>query len=181
MSAWNRQRDVGSYVIGNFLLPVEHAAAAGLFDGELVVVGTDGNDVLNVVRSGTNLVVWANGVQLGSFAAPESGIVMDSGDGNDFIAISSQITTGATIYAGAGNDLVSGGSGNDRIYGEDGRTCSWATPGNDGLDGGDGDDFLFGGLGNDYLFGGAGDDWLFGGPGSDDLDGDTGINRLFPW
>ena len=46
-------RDVGSYIIGNFLRPAEREAAAGMFNGELVVVGTDGADLLNIVRSGS--------------------------------------------------------------------------------------------------------------------------------
>jgi hypothetical protein len=173
-------RDVGNYVIGNFLRPAEREAAAGVFNGELVVVGTDGGDVLNVVRSGNDLVVWANGVRLGQFAAPPGGIVVDGGDGDDLILISHQVDADAEVYGGAGNDLISGGSGDDRIFGEDGLDILFGHSGDDRLDGGAGDDFLFGGAGDDVLLGGPGDDWLFGGPGADVLDGGPGRNFLFP-
>jgi hypothetical protein len=170
---------IGNYVMANFLRPVEQEAAAGVVGGELIVVGSDGGDLINVVRSGTDLVVWANGVRLGQFAVPAAGIVVDGGDGNDLIVLSPQIDTNAEIYGGAGNDLISGGSGNDRIFGEDGHDVLLGNLGNDQLDGGAGNDFLFGGLGNDVLIGGLGDDWLFGGPGLDGLDGGPGQNHLF--
>jgi hypothetical protein len=170
---------IGQYVMANFLRPVEREAVAGVVNGELIVVGTDHADLLNVMRSGTNLVVWANGMQLGQFAVPAGSIVMDSGSGNDVILISQQVNSATEIHAGAGNDLISGGSGDDRIFGEDGQDVLLGNVGNDRLDGGDGNDFLFGGLGNDVLIGGLGDDWLFGGPGLDDLDGGDGNNHLF--
>jgi hypothetical protein len=172
-------RDVANYILTNFLQPSERVAAAGVFNGELVVVGTDDGDLVNIVRSGSDLVVWANGVRLGQFADPVGGIVMDSGDGNDVILISPQVSLSTEVYAGAGNDLVSGGSGNDRIFGEGGLDVLLGNSGNDRLDGGDGDDFLFGGLGADVLLGGSGDDWLFGGLGLDVLDGGAGHNHLF--
>ena len=170
---------VGEYVVANFLRPVQREAAAGVVNGELIVIGTDGGDSLNVVRDGAALAVWANGAQLGLFATPVNAIVMDGRDGNDLLYISQSVNTSAELYGGAGNDLISGGSGDDRIFGEDGWDVLFGNLGNDRLDGGDGDDFLFGGLGNDVILGGLGDDWLFGGPGLDILDGGPGHNRLF--
>jgi hypothetical protein len=170
---------IGQYVVANFLRPVEREAAAGIVNGELVVVGSDGDDFLNVVRAGTEVVVWAGGRRLGEFDAALSSIVVDAGGGNDLILISHRIDTDAEIYGGAGNDLILGGSGHDRIFGEDGDDMLLGNSGNDHLDGGAGHDFLFGGLGNDELIGGLDDDWLFGGPGLDVLDGGLGRNRLF--
>ena len=167
---------VGQYVMANFLRPVEREAAAGVVNGELIVVGTDGGDVLTVTQSGSALVVWANGEQLGQFDVAVTGIVVDARGGNDLILLAPQIDTGAEIYGGSGNDLISGGSGDDRIFGEDGSDVILGLSGNDHLDGGAGDDFLFGGLDNDVLIGGLGDDWLFGGSGLDDLDGHPGHN-----
>jgi Ca2+-binding RTX toxin-like protein len=152
---------IGGYVMANFLRPVERGPAAGVVNGELIVVGTAGSDFLHVGRVGTELVVWANGERLGQFAVA-AGLVADARGGNDLILISHQVDTAAEVYGGAGNDLISGGSGDDRLFGEDG------------------DDLLFGGRGNDVLLGGLGDDWLFGGPGVDFLDGGPGRNRLFP-
>ena len=160
--------------------PAEREAAAGVFNGELVVVGTDGGDVLNVVRSGTDLVVWANGVQLGQFAAPVSGIVMDGGDGNDLILIS-QPGRHRRRDLRRGRQRPHFGRQRRRPHLRRGRpghppgqlrqrssrrrrrrrlpvrrlrqrrACSAA----------------------------LGDDWLFGGPGLDVLDGGPGRNRLF--
>jgi Ca2+-binding RTX toxin-like protein len=166
--------------MANFFRPGAQQAAAGVVNGELIVVGTDRGDVLSVVRSGNDLVVWANGAQLGQFDVAVIGIVMDARDGNDLILIAHQVDTDAEIYGGSGNDLVSGGRGN-RIFGEDGHDVLLGNFGNDYLDGGARDDVLFGGLGDDVLLGGLGDDWLFGGPGLDFLDGGPGRNRLFAW
>jgi Ca2+-binding RTX toxin-like protein len=153
---------LGEYVAANFFRPDERDAAAGVVNGELIVVGTDGGDLLHVSHAGTSLVVWANGERLGQFAGPVTAIVMDARGGNDLILLAPQVDTDAELYGGAGNDLITAGRGNDR------------------LDGGTGDDFLFGGLGNDVLLGGLGDDWLFGGPGVDILDGGAGRDRLLP-
>lgn len=170
---------VGKYVMANFLRPVEQVAAAGVVNGELIVIGTDSGDVLSVTRSGASLVVSANGTQLGQFDVAVARIVMDGRAGNDLILIWQNVTTSAEVYGGAGNDLISGGSGDDRIFGEDGHDLLLGNNGNDLLDGGDGNDILYGGLGNDMLLGGAGDDWLFGGLGVDLLDGGSGNNRLY--
>lgn len=170
---------IGEYVMANFLRPAQQQAAAGVVNGELIVVGTNGNDVIHVNRSGGELVVSANGRQLGDFAAEFSRIVVDAGDSNDLIMIGHQVQNNSELYGGAGNDFMTAGSGDDRVYGEDGFDVLLGSFGNDRLDGGDGDDFLFGGFGDDELLGGQGDDWLFGGPGWDSLDGGAGRNRLF--
>lgn len=153
---------IGQNVMANFLRPVDRPAAAGVVNGELIVVGTDDRDLLNVVHSGPELVVWANGQRLGQFAVPLTSIVMDGRGDHDLIRVSQQTAIAAELYGGTGNDLIFGGRGNDY------------------LDGGAGDDFLFGGLGDDELFGGLGNDWLFGGPGIDVLDGGDGNDHLFP-
>ncbi|WP_437891836.1 calcium-binding protein [Phytobacter sp. V91] len=68
----------------------------------------------------------------------------------------------SVVYAGGGNDVISGNWGNDILYGEDG---------DDTLEGSNGDDLLVGGTGNDWLDGGMGNDsWLFSiGDGQDTL------------
>jgi Ca2+-binding RTX toxin-like protein len=161
------------------LRPVAQAPVAGVVNGELIVIGTEGRDLLDIERSGAVLVVWANGTRLGRFNAPVTGIVLDGRGHDDLLVVSHRIAIDAEIYGGAGNDLIWGGSGDDRIFGEEGRDLLFGHDGNDLLDGGAGDDFLFGGFGADVLLGGSGDDWLFGGPGLDVLDGGTGRNRLF--
>jgi Ca2+-binding RTX toxin-like protein len=73
------------------------------------------------------------------------------------------------LYAGDGQDVVSGEGGNDRLYGEAGE---------DRLSGGDGNDTLYGGDGNDILLGNAGADVLSGSLGYDTAsyaDSETGV------
>ena len=169
--------NVANFVIDTRLSPAGTDTFARVVSGEWRAIGTDGDDVLHVTRSGGALVVWANGQRLGQFDVPVTSIVVDARGGNDLILIASQIDIPAEVYGGAGNDLFSGGD--DRIYGEDGNDVLLGEDGNDVLDGGDGHDLLFGGAGDDDLFGGLGDDWLFGGLGVDLLDGGPGHNRLF--
>ena len=107
-------------------------------------------------------------------------------DGNDSIALSNSegewyalsgdddITTavaGSTVFAGGGNDTVTGLYGDDSIRGGGGA---------DTIFGGAGNDTLFGGDENDFLDGGEGDDLLLtgGGPGNDVYDGGAGIDTL---
>jgi len=170
---------IGQYVMANFLRSAAPEAAAGVVNGELIVVGSRGTDMLHINRSGGELVVSANGRLIGEFAADLGSVVVDAGDGDDLIVISHHVQSNSELYGGDGNDLMSAGSGDDRVYGEAGRDVLLGNFGNDRLDGGDGNDFLFGGLGNDELLGGLGDDWLFGGFGLDSLDGGAGRNRLF--
>ncbi len=70
-----------------------------------------------------------------------------------------------TIFAGNGNDAVTGYAYNDTLFGEFG---------NDTLAGGDGNDLLFGNAGTDSVDGSGGDDIIFGGKDNDFLDGNTG-------
>jgi hypothetical protein len=158
---------VGEYVVANFLRPAERGPAAGIVNGELIVVGSARSDLLNVVRTGAHLVVWANGDRLGRFSMAVAGIVVDGRDGNDVVLIAQQVHTNAELYGGSGNDFISGGSGHDRIFGEDGSDLLLGNSGNDRLEGGSGIDLLFGGQGNDWLYGGPGLDLLDGGPGHD--------------
>ena len=71
------------------------------------------------------------------------------------------------IYAGSGNDVLTGGAGYDILDGG---------AGNDTLNGGDDGDWLYGGAGNDILNGGAGYSYLYGGAGDDTLNGGTGYS-----
>ena len=75
---------IGQYVMANFLREVEQAPAAGVVNGELIVVGTDGRDLLTVERDSGELVVWANGERLGRFDVAVAGIVVDGRGDDDF-------------------------------------------------------------------------------------------------
>ena len=75
--------------------------------------------------------------------------------GNDTITLNqaSGALPRANMFAGVGNDTVTGGSGGDMLFGQ---------AGNDTLLGQGGTDFLFGGTENDILTGGDADDQVFG-------------------
>lgn len=81
-------------------------------------------------------------------------------DGNDVITLNEAhgALGKASLFGGAGNDVLTGGSAADQLFGESG---------NDILLGKGGNDLLFGGAGNDVLTGGDGDDQMFGEAGND--------------
>ena len=130
---------------------VSVTAAAVLADplyggAALFVVGTAGDDVLTVRRNAAGeTVVRESGETVGRFDPASFGrIVIDGGDGHDFLSVSVTVSAAAWIDGGAGNDYLRGGSGADVI------------------DGGAGHDLLAGRGGSDVLIGGTGGDWIFG-------------------
>ena len=76
-----------------------------------------------------------------------------AGAGNDIVDLTSQqfayIGSGATIYGGAGDDVIWANSGNNTLFGD---------AGNDRLVGANGNDIIIGGAGNDSMHGGGGND-----------------------
>jgi Ca2+-binding RTX toxin-like protein len=94
-------------------------------------------------------------------AAPSiAGFEVNSGGGDDHVAVAKNVTVPVTMRGGAGDDLLIGGGGPDKLIG------------------GQGDDRLVGWRGNDLLYGGPGDDVLIGGPGGDVLGGGSGMDTL---
>ncbi len=135
---------------------------AQVIEGTLVVIGTSGDDRIDVVVDGgvspePSARVGVNRVLLGTFALSQfRDIAINGSLGNDFIRV--------LTVAGGGYSLldlyvapfvVEGGGGNDTIYG------------------GGGDDTLIGGGGRDLMIGGAGEDVVSGGLGGDKLGGAT--------
>jgi Ca2+-binding RTX toxin-like protein len=84
----------------------------------------------------------------------------------------------ANIFAGGGNDTVTGGSGRDSLFGQDGHDALLGKGGTDLLFGGNGNDTLTGGDGDDQVFGEGGNDLLIWNPGDDtDLfEGGAGVD-----
>lgn len=130
------------------------------------------------------------------------------GDGNDIVsagnaalapAHGSTPTHGLTVYAGGGNDRISGtryddiidgGSGNDSIYAGAGNDFIQSSTGNDLIYGGDGDDNIRWGqgnfnevVGNDTIFGGGGNDliniWIKDGYTENGTGVRVNINKVF--
>lgn len=123
------------------------AATATLSNGVLTILGSAGADSIHLTQSGGNLLLTTTGQ---AFALSQvQQIAIDSGDGDDTIALDASVTLPAWIYAGSGNDSVRGGSGANNIYGASGN------------------DTLIGGPSNDEIYGGAGTDNVTGGGGTD--------------
>ena len=134
-------------------------------DGADQLSGGDGNDVIYADDQDT-VIHGGDGFDV-AYIATGSGAVIDmalssldylsdlAGGNDDFDA--SGLVTAAEIYAGGGNDTVSGGSANDFL---------WGMNGDDRMTGGLGNDVLVGGAGIDIIDAGAGDDRVYLGSGS---------------
>ena len=113
-----------------------------------------GNDILN----------GGEGRDLAAFSSRNNRINLkttnwqNTGDGRDRL-ISIEI-----IYAGGGNDVVTGSVKADWLNGENG---------NDAINGAEGNDTLEGGAGNDTLNGGSGQDWTLFSSGNNRIDLNT--------
>ncbi len=131
------------------------------FPPEFAVLGNDqllalveGNALWN--GDGWEVMTWRQLAEI--FGTP----------GNDTLVTDAD---GQAVYAGAGDDTVTGDSGTDYIEGE---------AGNDSLSGGAGADTLVAGTGDDSLNGGGGDDLLViaAGAGNATVQGGAGDDRL---
>ena len=144
--------------------------------GDDVLFGDEGNDTI-IGGSGVDTIYGGEGDDriLGDTEHPE---LLDAKEKH-----------WDTIYAGAGDDVVSGGNGDDTIWGGDGDDTIWGDTiigkdvdnriiGNDTIYGGNGADIIYGDAGNDTLYGDEGDDILQGGLGNDTLLGGDGEDRL---
>jgi Ca2+-binding RTX toxin-like protein len=173
--------------------------SASLVDGVLKVVGTRGDDHIDV----TTMIGNANRIQvnfngaMSSFAVVNvKHVVVQGRSGNDFLSVGSDdqfnhatgiLPLGVFMSGGPGDDLIAGSVNNDRIFGGDGKDLIYGATGDDLIDGGagndemygmDGNDIIWGGVGDDKIYGDAGDDQLYGGDGIDYLYGDDGNDRF---
>jgi len=160
-------------------------------NGVLVVLGTPGADQFGVslatdVQSQALVyeVDWhagASPVPIGQhLTAPADGVLgiqVRLGKGDDVLTVAQSnsgsvqaVTVPVTVFAGDGNDTVTGAASPNVIHGG---------AGNDSLMGGSGDDQLFGGPGGDTLRGSAGNDTLTGGTAANQLFGGAGDDALF--
>jgi hypothetical protein len=134
--------------------------AAELQNGDLVVGGTRFADQINITNAVGGLDVNINGSSVGVFN-PTGRIIVRSGGGDDLITVASDVSTGADLYGGNGNDSLTGGAGDDLIRGGNGDDSLLGGAGNDTLRGGNGNDIADGQSGFwDRLFGNDGDDFL---------------------
>ncbi len=123
-------------------------------EGDDVILGTDGADVINGL-GGNDIICGERGAD-----------IIRGGPGND------------RVFGGAGADTISLGRGNDTAYGQGGDDVIRGNRGNDTLIGLGGNDVLRGNNGTDSLTGGGGRDLLVGGKKADFLSGDAGRDEL---
>lgn len=118
---------------------------------QLRVLGTAGNDTINVVATADGLTFSAKTGWTATYAKHYASLSIDAGAGDDTVTLASNLAVNAILFGGAGNDKLTGGAGDDRLYG------------------GAGTNTLAGGAGNDVLVtvGGNGNNTLTGGPGRD--------------
>jgi Ca2+-binding RTX toxin-like protein len=112
-------------------------------NGDLIVVGTAGDDSINIRAAGVGVQVVLNG-ELHQFLVPPAGQVFVYGLDGDDIVRTDTLRHAVRLHGGEGDDILLGGRGSDVLLG------------------GDGDDLLIGGMGRDLLIGGAGRDFLVG-------------------
>ena len=120
----------------------------------VITIKATGETMTILDGAGSSSFWWLNAVEFGDGTVWEREDIFANGlkgtDGDDTITLS----VAGTLFAGDGDDTITGSSGNDAIYGG---------AGDDKLYGGSGDDILDGGAGNDYLEGGIGNDtYVFG-------------------
>ncbi len=156
--------------------------------GELVLIGTDGADVI-IVGEGPGVgqveVFGVDGVADGEVFQGVNALTIRLGAGNDSAEITGSPTDTqgdlliASIEGSRGDDQIIGGPANDSIKGGGGNDDLSGGAGNDVIKGNNGDDVMRGDDGNDRLVGGDGNDQLFGGDGVDRLLGNTHTDQLF--
>jgi acid phosphatase len=124
----------------------------------LVVVGTQGDDNIQITLEGGDLHVRARGQDWTAdrfFAASEiSRIEVYGQGGDDRITVADEVTQPAMLFGGAGDDHLRAGGGPTVLAGGSGK---------DDLRGGPNRDLLIGGKGGDELRARGGDDILIGG------------------
>ncbi len=121
-----------------------------LAGGVLNIPGTVRSDVIATRIVGKNVVVTLNTVESRFALAKVHSIVINGGNGNDFI-VNGAGTIPARLIGGAGNDMLSGGNGDDTLCGGAGNDRLCGQYGDDLLDGGTGNDIIVGGFGNDTV------------------------------
>ncbi len=133
-------------------LPLTFTQTTGPSGPQLQIVGIH-DDNISIRQVGSRLTISDHGRQVKDFTAPEAGLMIRVGGGDNRVAIDKTVRLNAVIYGGPGNNVLLGGSGNDTIY---------AGSGTNTLDGGAGNDTfvaiatrrttIAGGVGNDSFW-----------------------------
>ncbi|MFI5378998.1 MAG: hypothetical protein ACHRHE_06865 [Tepidisphaerales bacterium] len=95
---------------------VEQPDAANPSLTNLVVGGTDGNDIITFRDRWSAVEVFLNGHSYGTFT-PSGKLIAFGGAGNDVIAADATIDNDTLFYGGDGNDTLAGGAGTNQLFG----------------------------------------------------------------
>jgi Ca2+-binding RTX toxin-like protein len=148
----------------------------GLSNGTLFVVGSPGNDRVDVNQTANGTLKARASFIREDFRAfnlaAVGRIIAYLGDGDDHLTISSQVKVPAVIHGGPGADHLNSGGAPAALLGDQG---------DDHLLGGAGRTILIGGGGRDVLTAGAGGDVLLGGSANVDGDDDTLLAAATTW
>ncbi len=116
----------------------------------LTVLGTAGQDTVEVNQTNGSNNVNDNGVLTSHPLASVQYLVIKTGDGSDTIIVSNKnVTVHCKLDGGRGGDIISSGKGNDSLYGGGGDDYIYGGDGNDIIDGQSQADDILGGLGRD--------------------------------
>jgi hypothetical protein len=174
--------------------------------GQLVVIGTDGNDTCTISETTVSgipqikVTMNRKSVNFARHLVTADSVYFLGGKGNDFLQMAANVWVYAagqdgndTLYGSDqadvligshGNDLLKGFGGADQLYGDTTTTGSAdgaisPEQGKDILYGGAGNDTVSGGALADMLYGEADSDTLYGGSDDDHLDGGLGADYLW--
>ncbi len=168
---------IGKQVAAGKVMSVKPSVV--LQGGLLTVTGTNTKDTINVDHHSQSIFVNVNGKLLSRVTSSQvSRIMINAGDGDDTVTVTSRVLLDTLMEGGNGNDILNGGAGRDTIYGGAGKDRLYGNAGADFLYGEDGDDMLDGGKNNDFLSGGLGVDTLYVTRDADTWETGPGIKRI---
>lgn len=167
----------GATAEGAGVSEIEIVTALGDSSDTITVLGTSGNDSIQVGQSG--IALDSDGDTDVTFSPTPAAIEVRGQGGVNTLTGSGgpggTFTGSLTLRAGDSGDSLTGGDGNDTLVGGAGNDNVNGRDGDDTLDGGDGNDRLAGNVGNDAITGGAGADELIGSAGDDTFHAVDGV------
>ena len=167
-----------------------------LEDLDLTRQGVNGNDITLHIDNNTSFTMTEMLNQSSSYISRIyaangniylSGLTLEvtgSSSADTFLPFTNSGFSYYRIYAGDGDDIITGGNQNDTIYGEGGNDTITTGNGNDTVYGGDGNDTITSTGGSDILYGDAGNDtlqgtYMHGGLGDDILIASAGSTNYY--
>lgn len=148
-------------------------------DGDDIIYGGAGND--NIWGgAGADQIDGGTGTDTLRYTDDNTGMTINltTGVGSGGYAQGDTYTNIENVFAGNGDDIITGDAGRNTIRGYGGNDIIHGGDDKDNIDGGKGDDILYGGASDDTLNGDDGNDILYGGDGIDTLTGGDGADTF---